>query len=182
MSAPSAYALLGVLGLPSEAKAQGRVSVREQIEQIRTLADSLTKLVASEEMLQVIDEAAKKTDKNQAAADILKTALNKNLLQKTGLDAPLMRVSLRVFEKDATQQFQLTRGLARTAGTFQNLKVPWDPTQGARISDSTMNMDAERAGGDSREQWSKAANAPEPVAKGICASYGKDFCVSAGIP
>ena len=181
LSAPAAYSMLGYAMLsPSDAVAQSARS-----EELRKLADTLSRLVTSTEMINAIEQAEKISDKREAAAAIASEIYKPELMKKVGLDSDYMRTSLRVFELQEQTQQPLTVGIARSAGPYWTGK--FEIGGRSRLTDQEFEQGLSNSNNSAaREAFRKGQTDPgalrQSEKRGICASYGKDLCASLGVP
>lgn len=178
-SAPVAYSMLGITVLtPSEA-----LATPDRMKELRSLADSLTKLVSSPEVVQVIETASKLDDKREAAHLVTKEVYRPELMSKAGLDTDHLRTSLRIFEVDDGRQQPRNLGAVRAAGSHWTAKFEVNgPSRLTDLEFSQALADDDIAREAYRKGEIDAGALDQPDRRGICVSYGHDLCITAGIP
>lgn len=183
MTAPAAYSMLGyVMVSPSEAVAQ---SARARSEDLKRVAEAFTRLLTSTEMVEAIDQADKIRDKRDAASFITREVYKPDLMKRAGLNSDFLRTSLRVFEIQKDSQQPLTLGIARAAGPYWTGKFEVGGRSRLTDEEFEQGLSNDPAGREAfRKGETRQGALPETgrIDGGVCVSFGRDLCVSAGVP
>ena len=167
MSAPAAYAALGVLSGPSSVAFAQDLNANMLAKQMEMLA----RLISAPEVMRIVQSPD--ADREKAAKDLIAALSNPTAVRNAGFDPANLRMSLRVFENDIQQQRSQTLAISRHVGRDGLVRGRTGMKSPEPITDEDLRREIPRS--------APLVPTDNPAA-GVCVSYGRNLCVSGGVP
>ncbi len=173
LSGPAAYGALGFAVVSSGTAAAELKEIPTSPVEIAKIMDRLTKFVSSKAVLESIGTSGgtQNLKLDDRIRRLTMAATDDVGLKNAGIDPAKLRMSLRIFEKDAEGR---ESNLARIYTVEKNAAIATGvgPMQALPMSEGQIQSAIKLS----------PQEIPTRPAGGMCLSYGKDLCVSAGVP